>query len=433
MNREEDLLFVSATELARAIRAREVSAVEVVGAYQERLAGLNPMLNSVLQIAAESAMEQARAADERLVRGETVGPLHGVPFTVKDVFDVSPKTARLIPAPGMVERPDPTPALRDSTAVRRLREAGAILIGITRATLWSDREERYGPAHNPYDLSRTTSGSSGGEAATIAAGGSPLGLGSDSGGSLRLPAHCCGVATLRPSNYRVPRATDADGTNDPRTAAGPLARSVDDLILAMNVLAGYDPTDPMTLPLPPLGDPARVVLKGLRVAFHTDNGIAPPTREVAAAVVASAWALEAAGAVVEERTPPDLAESWAVTHEYWRWCREEGNVADYVRFLARWDRYRVTLASFLEGYDLILCPVEAYPAPVIGANTPPMFTYTTPFSLVGWPAAVVRAGTSPEGLPLSVQSVAGPLHDDIALAAARIIESALGGWQPPRH
>jgi len=121
-----------------------------------------------------------------------------------------------------------------------------------------------------------------------------------------------------------------------------------------------------------------------------------------------------------------------VTNEYWRWCGAVGQVADYFAFLARWDRYRITLNRFLEGRDLILCPVEAYPAPPIGPpGGPPAFTYTTPFSLVGWPAAVVRAGTSPEGLPIGVQIVAGPLRDDLVLAAARVIESACGGWQRP--
>jgi amidase len=233
-----DLCFASASTLARAIRRREVTAEEVILAHLNRIAKLNPVLNSVIQIAPESAVEQARAADAALGRGEGAGPLHGVPFTVKDVYEVC-ETARLVTAPGIVQRPEPPPE-RDSTVVRRLRAAGAILIAVTKATLWSDCEERYGFTHNPYDLTRTPSGSSGGEAATIAAGGSPLGLGSDSGGSLRLPAHCCGVATLRPSNGRVPRGSDAAGTNDPRTAAGPLARAVEDVALALRIIRGFD-------------------------------------------------------------------------------------------------------------------------------------------------------------------------------------------------
>src|SRR5919197_2077556 len=281
----ETLLDSSATTLARVIRDREVSSEEVVFAYLKRIETLNPVLNSVIQIAPESALEHARAADEALARGQLLGPLHGVPFTVKDVYAVR-DSARLVTAPGMVERPDPPPE-RDSTVVLRLRAAGAILIAVTKATLWHDREERYGYTRNPYDLARTPGGSSGGEAATIAAGGSPLGLGSDSGGSLRQPAHYCGVATLRPSNGRVPRGTDAEGTNDPRTAAGPLARSVEDLALALRVISGFDWEDPTSLPVP-LGDDRAVLLEGQRVAVHTDNGIVPPTAETVAAVVAAA-------------------------------------------------------------------------------------------------------------------------------------------------
>lgn len=425
----EQLLFCSATALARMIRDRELSSEEVVTAYLGRIGTLNPALNSVLQIAPGSALEQARAADAALARGRLLGPLHGVPFTVKDVYEVC-EAARLVTAPGMVERPDPPPA-RDSTAVLRLWAAGAILIAVTRATLWKDREERYGPARNPYDLTRTPGGSSGGEAATIAAGGSPLGLGSDSGGSLRLPAHYCGLATLRPSNGRVPRGSDAAGTNDPRTAAGPLARSVEDLALALSLISGFDWTEPTTLPLS-LGDHREVDLNALRVAFHTDNGIVPPTAETAEAVLASARALETAGAAVEEAAPPALDEAWQITLEYWRYCGEVGTVQEYFRFLERWDRYRVTLLSFMQRWDLLLCPVEAFPAPLQGADdTPPMFTYTTPYSLVGWPCAVVRAGTSPEGLPIGVQIIGGPWRDDLALAAALRVEAVCGGYQPP--
>lgn len=423
------LHYATATELARAIREGDVSSEEVVRTTLERLLTLNPTLNSVIQIAPDSARAQARAADEARARGETLGPLHGVPFTVKDVYEVR-NTAQLMPAPGMVERPDPTPE-RDSTAVLRMRAAGAILLAVTKATLWTDREERYGFTHNPYDLARTPGGSSGGEAATIAAGASPLGLGSDSGGSLRMPAHCCGVATLRPSNGRVPRATDAAGTNDPRTAAGPLARSVEDVALALQILHGVDVDDPTTLPLP-RGDYRDVPLQGLRVGVHTDNGLVHATPETVATVEAAGRALEAGGAQVETATPPDLEEAWQVTLEYWRYCGEVGEVAEYFRFLERWDRYRITLSRFMQNYDVLLCPAEAFPAPVQNANdTPMMFTYMVPYSLVGWPCAVARAGTSPEGLPIGVQLVGSPWRDDMALAAAQHVETVLGGWQRP--
>lgn len=421
--------YPSATSLARAIRRRELSVEDVVRTHLERLQTLNPVLNSVLQVAPDSAIAQARATDQALAVGTDVGPLYGVPFTVKDVYAVL-GSAALITATGMVERPDQKPTT-EATAVTRLRAAGAILIGVTRATLWADREQRYGPANNPYDLERTPGGSSGGEAATVAAGASPLGLGSDSGGSLRAPAHFCGIATLRPSNGRVPRGDDAAGTNDPRTVAGPLARSVEDVAAAMEVIAGVDVHDPTTLPLP-WPDFRQVALRGLRVGFFTDNGIVPPSPETVAAVAASSRALADAGAVVEEALPPGLDEAWEITKQYWHYCGETGTVADYFAFLDRWDHYRIRLGLFMESFDLLLCPVEARPAGRTGEDdASPGSTYTGPFSLAGWPCAVVRAGTSPEGMPIGVQSVGAPWRDDVALAGAACIEAALGGWQPP--
>jgi amidase len=423
------LLYSSAADLARAIREREVSSEEVVLAFLKRIAELNPILNTVIQIAPESAREQARAADEALARGQNFGPLHGVPFTVKDVYEVS-TDARLVTMPGMAEPIHPA-AERDSTVVSRLRAAGAILMAVTRATLWSDRDERYGYVKNPYGLTHTVSGSSGGEAATIAAGGSPLGMGSDSGGSLRMPAHFCGVATLRPSNGRVPRASDAAGTNDPRTVAGPIARTMEDVALAMQIIHGFDWDEPTTLALS-LGDYREIDIQGLHVAVFTNNGIVRPTLETTTAVMAAAAALANAGALVAGATPPGLEEAWQITLDYWRYCGEVGAVGDYFRFLERWDRYRVLAHSFMRAYDLIVCPVEAFPAPLLTAQeTRPAFTYTTPFSLVGWPCGVVRVGTSPENLPIGVQVVGQPWHDEVVLAACRQIESVCGGWQRP--
>lgn len=423
------LCFRTAAQHAADIRARRCSAVELVTAYLQRIEALNPTLNALAQIAPETALAQAREADRRLAAGERVGPLHGVPFTVKDVYEVA-ESAGLVTAPGMPEPLHPK-AQRDSPAIRRMRAAGAILLGITRASLWSDRDQHYGHVRNPYGLDLEVSGSSGGEAVAIAAGLSPLGLGSDSGGSLRIPAHYCGVATLRPSNGRVPRGTDAAGSNDPRTAAGPLARSVEDLELALRAIEGSDPGDPTTLPLAPC-PPMPAGLAGLRAALFTDNGLIPADADTARVVVDAGLALQRAGVDVEEAALPDLQEAWRITLEYWRWCGEEGAVADYFRFLERWDRYRALAAAFLSRFDLILCPVEAVPAYRRDAGGPdPSFSYTTPFSLIGWPCGVVRGGATAEGVPIGVQIAARPLRDEIALAAMRRVETALNGWQAP--
>ena len=422
------LTQTSATALARLIGRRDVSAEETVRAYLNRIEEINPTLNTVIQIAPESAIEQARAADQALARGESTGPLHGIPVTVKDVFPIV-ESARMIAAPGMPE-PLYFGESRESTVVTRLRMAGAIPIAVTKATQWSDREEHYGLSHNPYDLTRTTGGSSGGTAATIAAGGAAIGIGSDSGGSLRLPAHYCGIATLRPSNGRVPRGIDSDSLIDPRTVSGPLARSVEDLIVTMEVIAGIDTQDTTSLPLP-WRNPRQVNLRGLRCAVFTNNGLVAPTPDVNEAVTNAAESLERAGAITDFVVPPAMNEAWQITRKYLHYCGAEGRVGEYFKFLESWDRYRLTMAEFMSDYDLIICPVEADAAPVAGDKSgADSFTYTAPFSLVGWPCAVVRAGTSANGLPIGVQVVGAPWRDDLALAAALHLENTVGGWQP---
>ncbi len=259
----EDLTCASASSLARAIREREVSSGEVVEAHLRRIEAVNPRLNAVAQLTADAARKEAQAADDALARGELRGPLHGVPFTVKDWIE----TAGVVCAAGIKERRDFVPK-RDATVVTRMRAAGAILLG---KTIDGVNNPVYGPASNPYDLARMPGASSAGEAAIIAAGGSPLGLGSDSGGSIRYPAHCCGVAGLKPSAGRVPLTGHfprIDHLSDPRTQIGPLARHVEDLALALEVIAGVDWRDPSVAPVP-LGDWRAVELRGLRVATFT--------------------------------------------------------------------------------------------------------------------------------------------------------------------
>jgi len=198
-----DLCFRSASELAHLVRERDVSARELVEAHLRRIEQVNPQINAVVQLDADRALEAARNADRTLARGIPVGPLHGVPFTAKDNFE----TAGIITAIGVAERASVVPA-QDATAVARLKAAGAILLGKTNCPPWGGGSETenevYGRTNNPYDLERSVSGSSGGEAAIIAAGGSAFGIGSDSGGSIRDPAHFCGLAALKPTAGLIP-------------------------------------------------------------------------------------------------------------------------------------------------------------------------------------------------------------------------------------
>src|SRR5437660_6870389 len=199
----DELIYASATSLAQAIRDKRVSSQEVVEAYIHRIEAVNPQLNAVVQLTAETALTQARQADVALARGEITGPLHGVPITIKDSFD----TRGVISTAGTKGRTSYVPQ-QDATAVARMRAAGAILLGKTNlpelSLAYESNNLIYGRTNNPYDLSRTPGGSSGGESAIIAAGGSPLGLGTDAAGSIRWPAHCCGIVGIKPTRGRVP-------------------------------------------------------------------------------------------------------------------------------------------------------------------------------------------------------------------------------------
>lgn len=460
----DDIIYKSAAALARMIRMKEVSAEEVTRAHLTRIEAVNPKLNAVVQLDAEAALQRARAADSALAKGSVWGPLHGLPITIKDSLD----TAGMISTGGTEGRRAYIPP-QDATVVQRLRDAGAIIMGKTNTpelTLSYETDNLiYGPTSNPYDLERSPGGSSGGAAAIIAAGGSPLDMGSDTGGSIRLPAHVCGIAGIKPTFGRVPRTGHIIsfdvGALDPWTQIGPMARYVEDLVMALPMIAGPDWRDPAIIPMP-LGDPKRVSLKSLRVAFHTDNGIMTPTPEIAGAVRSAAQALADGGAAVDEARPDGMAETLQLMvglelADGGAWVRRllrlagtekmhpnlegfisraedpKGSVASELH--TRWNLMRSTMLAFMEHYDVLLCPPNALPA--LPKGTPfreeigKAFTYTMTYNLTGWPGAVVRAGTSPEGLPIGVQIVARPWHEEVALAVALHIEKALGGYQRP--
>ena len=230
----------SVKSLAESIATRALSSEEVARTFLERIEAVNPQLNAVVQLASERALTEARAADAALARGESHGPLHGVPMTIKDSLD----TEGVVSTGGTKGRAAFVPE-RDATVVSRLRAAGAILLGKTNTpelTLsFETNNAIYGRTSNPYDVDRTSGGSSGGAAAIVAAGGSPFDIGSDFGGSIRLPAHCCGIAGIKPSSGRVPRTGHIypfGGVLDSFQQIGPLARSVDDLALLLPLLSG---------------------------------------------------------------------------------------------------------------------------------------------------------------------------------------------------
>jgi amidase len=457
----DELCFASVARLAQGIRTGELTSLGVVDAYLARIEAVNPRLNAVVQLAGD-ARERARQADDDVVNGVIRGPLHGVPFTAKDSLD----TAGVVTTAGTVGWRGRIPE-RDATVVARVRSAGGILLGKTNTPeyTWSAETDNdvYGRTSNPYDLSRSPGGSSGGPAAIVAAGGSPFDIGSDTGDSIRQPAHVCGIAGLKPTSGRVPRTghwPGYQGLFESFTQLGPMARRVEDLELLLPILAGPDGEDPHVMPVA-LGDPSAVDVGSLRAIAFTDNGIRTPTGETALAVEAAARALAETGTRIREEVPPALDEAWAawdamIWADGYAWLHRLMEAAgtpgwgsyatrDWIspgeplpgdkltELIERVDAIRARLLRWLGDVDLIVCPAAPQPALRHGESSDPRFgdTYSDVHNLTGWPAVVVRGGSSPEGLPIGVQLVAPPWREDVALAAARVVEAASGGWQAP--
>ncbi len=306
---ESQLITMSGVELARAIVSGAVTSAEAVEAHITRIEAVNPKLNAVVVKRYDEARAEARAADQRRARGEPLGPLHGVPVTIKEALDVAG-------TPSTYGIPSRAKALaaEDDVYVRRLREAGAIILGKTNVSqllLYIESDNPlYGRANNPWNLGRSTGGSSGGQAAIIAAGGSPLGLGTDIGGSIRVPSAFCGVVGMKPTAGRVPDFAAFGMSLGQRaivSQVGPLARTVDDVALALEIINGG--RSPETELPAPLGDPATVDIAKLRVAYYTDDGILPPARSVSRAVTEAAGFLAGRGAQVTEWRPPEVARA----------------------------------------------------------------------------------------------------------------------------
>lgn len=382
-------------------------------------------------------------------------------MTIKDTFD----TEGVRSTYGTLGRAEHVP-MRDATVVARLRAEGAILLGKTNTpemTLSYDTDNRvYGRTHNPYDVTRMPGGSSGGAVAIVAACGSYFDVGSDLGGSIRLPAHFSGIAGLKPTSGRVPRTghfPPPRGVTQRMVHVGPLARRVEDLELLLKIIEGPDGKDPFIAPVP-LTRSSDVELSKLRGAFFVDNGIAPPTDETVRVVEATVAALAGKGISFEEARP-DGIETTVELHagllrgwdggaqvrlllEEAGTSLEETTLSRYleaptreperlVRLRDRWDRFCRNALAFFDRYDFFVSPVNAFPAlrPSELPDSYPGFSYTMTQNLTGWPAAVVRAGTSSGGLPIGVQLTAGPWRDDRVIALAARVEEALGGWAPP--
>jgi Asp-tRNA(Asn)/Glu-tRNA(Gln) amidotransferase A subunit family amidase len=465
---------MSATRLARLICARTVSPVEVVEAHLRRIESVNPRLNAVVTLAPD-ALEAARVAEAKVMRGDALGALHGLPLTVKDTIDVRGMRA----TGGSLTRERYVPEV-DAPSVARMRAAGAIILGKTNcpefALDYTSENPVFGRTNNPYDLERTPGGSSGGCAAAVAACMTTASLGSDLAGSVRIPAHFCGVAALKPTARRIPgegHAPPLAGLHSLGASLGPLAREVKDLRLLFQVLANVADAranvDDEASDVDGERAPAES-LKGVRIAWYADDGAVPVSLETRGAVRDAAQALEAAGLTLVEEVPPGVSgatELWLSLFEYatQRFVRsayrdredEAGRAARVIleragrwgepaleRVLKAWeerDRVRASLLGWMEHTPLFVAPVGAVPAFLHeeygrvefegrALSTFRAFSYSHAANVFDLPAVCVPVGRTREGLPIGVQIVGRPFEEWRVLDAARIVERALGGWRP---
>jgi amidase len=461
-----DLCHLPAHELVRLMTTGSVSCREVMAAHLVRIRAVNSMLNALIEATdPEQCLRLAAHADECVARGDPLGRLHGLPVAIKDVMRV----AGLACSGG--SRALRAVAASDAAAVARLRAEGAIVVGLTNVPEMGRGGESdntlYGRTNNPYDLTRTPGGSSGGSAALVAAGGAALSVGSDAGGSIRQPCHNTGIAGLKPTHGRIPRTGsvfgDARGIGGPFDCYGPLARSVPDLFLGLSIMNGPDLRDPYAVPAP-LDSPDAVDLGALRVAAYLDDGTSPPDDEVAAVVTTAVQALGQAVGSLARAAPPcrgrtlDLlwtsvflggdrgrgfeADLRAIgaTHpseelnEFLRQAAEvEFSLTEARSRLVDIDSYRIEMLTFMADYDVIVGPAMPTAAKPHhhGLVEVSDFSHLMVHNLTGWPAAVVRCGTAADGLPIGVQIAARPWQDATALAVAGYLEKVFGGWQPP--
>lgn len=458
----EDFLSKSLPEVAFLITSRAISSVDLVETFLNRIEEINPALNAIVTIAPD-VLESARRCDSELERGNIIGPLHGIPLTIKDTI----ATKGMRTTSGSRLRADDIPP-QDAPVVTRLKAAGAIILGKTNtpemAIPYETDNPVFGRTNNPHDSSRTPGGSSGGEAAAIAAGLSPAGIGSDLAGSIRVPAHFCGIVGLKPTTGAVPMEGHlplATGSLSLGASIGPMARRVADLALLFSVIADN--------PEAKFLDEAVNTLGSARVAWYADDEVAPVTEDVANAVRHAASILSEAGLDVCEERPPSISQgprlwvelfSRAANEQIQSFylgreqeagplvssllrASEQTTFADKVNaaetlanaVLER-ERLREELLRWMRQTPLIVAPVSATPAFTHGATRVDVkgqsisvfrsCSYSQTVNVFGLPAAVVPVARTADGLPIGVQVIGRPNSERAVLAAAAIIEQSAG-------
>jgi Asp-tRNA(Asn)/Glu-tRNA(Gln) amidotransferase A subunit family amidase len=465
------LNFLSAVSMARKVHAKEISPVDLVEAHLAQIAKLNPKLNAFVQVDADRARQSAQDAEAAVTQGRTLGPLHGVPISIKSSISV----AGLRCEAGTRLRTGVV-AEKDAPLVARLKNAGAIVLGVTNTPeflmAWETDNLLYGRTNNPWDLDRTPGGSSGGEAAAIAVGMSAGGVGSDGGGSIRVPAHFSGICGLKPTPGRIPSTGHFPVSAGPFAligVVGPMARNVADLTALFEVMQGPDDGDTCAAPVP-LRWPTPEEVQRLKIGYFEDDGRTPVTPEIRAAVRKAAEALRSAGFQVEPFRPQGLEETRQLWHKFFvvagamllkpLFKEDDADLSPILKqfldeaasqsahsgrsLLDAWiqrDLLRARFFAQMQQYPILLCPTAAIPAFRHGERSWQIeektvhyldaWSYTEFFNLLGNPAAVVPVAHSPEGLPIGVQIVGRPWEEEQVLAVAAALEKECGAWKIP--
>ncbi len=466
-----DLTFLLAVSMARQIREKQISPVELAAAHLAKIARLNPKLNAFVHVDPERVRREARAAEAAVMSGKALGSLHGVPISVKSSLQV----AGLCCESGTRLRAGNI-AAEDAPLVARLLNAGAIVLGVTNTPeflmAWETDNLLYGRTNNPWDLERTPGGSSGGEAAAIAAGMSAGGVGSDGGGSIRVPAHFSGICGLKPTPGRIPATGHFPASGGPFAligVVGPMARTVADVSALFEVMQGADDGDTCAAPVR-LRWPSDDDAQKLRIGYFEDDGRTPVTPETRAAVRTAAEALRHAGFHVEPFRPQGLEEARALWKKFFvtaggmlirpMFHGREGDLSPILKQFLEWsaaeppltgeslldawirrDAVRADILAQMRNYPILLCPAAAIPAFRHGERSWKIdgktveyldaWSYTEWFNLLGNPAAVVPVSHSSDSLPIGVQIVGRPWEEEQVLAVAGALERECGAWKVP--
>jgi amidase len=453
-----DIVFSSTTQLAAAIRTRQVSASETLQAHLAQIDKHNPALNAIHIIDADKAMERAQAADDALARGEVWGPLHGVPFTLKDAHS----TAGMRTTVGFPPFANYVPP-EDSTVTARLKQAGGVLIGRSNVPLlladFQTNNPVFGRTNNPWNVDRTPGGSSGGAAAALASGMTPFDIGTDLSSSIRIPAHFCGVFGLKPTERRVPLTglfPNPRGT--PRSirimsCIGPMARTPEDLALIYSIIAGPDGQDTEVQPIP-IEDLPGLELRQLRIAFVPTFPGFPVAANIRDAILELAKQLEVAGAIVEEATLPGLNYyqelagcGQLIGMLIGAFQPEEGErpvpLPAYLEALHKRDQSIIAWEQFFQRWDALLCPTSMVNAfPHCEPGTPlhvdgqevdyrMVSAHGALFNYAGHPAVALPYKLDREGLPIGVQLVGKRWTESRLLATAHALMTITGGFRRP--